>query len=436
MPEITLPKKNIPVKNNVDICVLGGSCTGVFAAVRAARLGADVVIVEKQNCFGGTATAGNVNIWHSLYDNDKQEQIIGGLTVEVIERLKKRQAIISKEKELGRNDYDGYILNTAELKIELDELIKEENIKPYLHTQYICPYLEEDELRGVVLNNKSGMFAVKAEKFIDATGDGDLCYHLNIPAYYQDHLQPPTSCAKIKGMNTLEKEGFDFQKALDKHGSEFGLKDDWGWNKKIPGTEDIKMHADTHVFNTNAADGDQLTEAEIEGRRQIRAYMDLVRKYAESGENITLLDLPATIGIRESRHIKSQYQVTEEDILYGKEFADAIGQGTYRVDIHHSDRPGITFKYLDGKKRVFNGRGEADVSRWREKVENPPTYYQIPFRSLIPRGRDNVIFCGRMIDADSGAFSALRVMVNTNQMGEAAGVAAVLSLETDTSFKS
>lgn len=63
-------RKQLPVIDEVDICVVGGSCTGVFAAVRAARLGATVAVVEKQNGFGGVATSSLVNIWHSLYDTE------------------------------------------------------------------------------------------------------------------------------------------------------------------------------------------------------------------------------------------------------------------------------------------------------------------------------------------------------------------------------
>ena len=77
---------------NVDICVLGGSCTGVFAAVRAARLGAKVAIVEQANGFGGVAVNGLVNVWHSFMDTEFKRQIIGGMSQEVVERLKTRGA--------------------------------------------------------------------------------------------------------------------------------------------------------------------------------------------------------------------------------------------------------------------------------------------------------------------------------------------------------
>ena len=89
MQYITLPCKNVPVIDTVDVCVIGGSCTGVFAAVRAARLGARVAIVEKLNAFGGTATAGLVNVWHTLLDADFREPVIGGSVCCVMEMRKR-----------------------------------------------------------------------------------------------------------------------------------------------------------------------------------------------------------------------------------------------------------------------------------------------------------------------------------------------------------
>lgn len=424
--------KNIPVVEEADVCVLGGSCTGVFAAVRAARLGAKVAIVEKQNCFGGVATSGLVNIWHSLYDNEKKSQIIAGLTWEVIERLKTRNAVIDYEKELKMNEYDAYRFNSEELKIELDEIIKEEKISAYLHTFYVSPFIEDGELTAIIIENKSGRTAVKAKVFIDATGDGDLCRHLGIPSYAEPKMQPPTYCAKILGTDKLAAEGFDLQDAIREYGCEFGLKDDWGWNSIIPGTATVNMHAETHVFNVNCSDAKELTRSEMEGRRQVRAIMDIIRKYSKNGDQVVLMQLAATIGIRDTRHIESAYKITNEDLLYGKEFEDVIAKGSYRVDIHHSENPGITFRYLDGTEQIINGRGnnaDITVGRWREAAREYPTFYQIPYRTLIPKSPyKNLLVCGRAIDAKEQAFSALRVMVNLNQTGETCGAAAYIAI--------
>ncbi|MCH5378214.1 MAG: FAD-dependent oxidoreductase, partial [Planctomycetes bacterium] len=111
-----------PIVHKCDICVIGGSCTGVFAAIRAAQLGATVALVENNGFFGGVATAGLVNIWHSIYDTAGQKQIIGGLTVEVIERLLRRDAAVVYA---PSNPSRYAVFNSAELILELDDLVSE-----------------------------------------------------------------------------------------------------------------------------------------------------------------------------------------------------------------------------------------------------------------------------------------------------------------------
>jgi hypothetical protein len=155
--------------------------------------------------------------------------------------------------------------------------------------------------------------------------------------------------------------------------------------------------------------------------------MDLVGKYRPESK-VVLQDFPASIGIRDTRHFRCQYQLTGEDVLQGRRFDDAIANGSYRVDTHHQDKPGITLMYLNGWQ-VYERPGMPNQrSRWRDETATNPTFYQIPLRSLIPARHDNLILAGRMLDADKTGFSAARVMVNMNQTGEAAGVAAYLAL--------
>lgn len=432
MKTITEPAREVPIMEEADICVVGGSCTGVFAAVRAARLGARVVIVEQQGCFGGVATNGLVNIWHSLHDTVGRQQVIGGLSAEVIERLARRDAVRITDHLINR-----HILNTEELKIELDELIAEAKVIPFLHTFYVAPHRTDRALEAVIVENKSGRGAIAAQFFVDVSGDGDLCRSLGVPTYLPDALQPPTLCAKIYGMNFITGDGtnsgpgaFDLERALEEHGHEFGLNEDWGWRAPIPSLPGISMHADTHVFDVDISRSDELTRAEIEGRRQVRAMMDVVRKYGPSDNQIGLVDLASHIGARESHRIVGSHRLTGDEVLGGTRFDDSIANGSYRVDIHHSDGPGITFRYLDGTEVVIPGRGAPKrVGRWREETPENPTFYQVPYRCLIPAGVDNLLAAGRILDADPIAFSAVRVMINMNQTGEAAGVAAWLALD-------
>ncbi|NLO73723.1 MAG: FAD-dependent oxidoreductase, partial [candidate division WS1 bacterium] len=400
------PARQVPVVLDCDVCVIGGSCTGVFAAVRAARLGARVALVEKQNCFGGTATAGLVNVWHTLDDLTGDRRIISGLTAEVLERLRKREAVTDLPYARG-----AHFLNSEELKIELDELVLEHDITPLLHTLYVAPVVEEGRLAGIIVENKDGRQAIRARQFIDASGEGDLARDLGLPG--QDDvppspalkelagggtpispspdpgegagggtlLQPPTTCAKILGLNTLGD--WDWQAAVREHGAEFGLEPDWGWGNSCPGAPDLQMRADNHLFGVDGSRATDLTRAEIEGRRKVRALLDIIRTYGPPSAAVVLADLAAAVGIRETARLAASYRLTGEDILYGRRFDDAIANGTYPVDIHHANGPGLTFYYLDGQKRVVRERGhEGELSRWREETSENPSCYQIPLRCL------------------------------------------------------
>lgn len=438
MSTVLEPARSLPVIHEADLCVLGGSCTGLFAAVRAARLGARVVLVEQQNCFGGVATISMVNAWHSFHDAAFERRIIDGLSGEVMRRLVRRDAVQAIE----RSPSFGFLFNSEELKIELDELAIEHRLKVCLHTMFAAPLIEDGRLIGVAVENKSGRGAIRARMFIDATGDADLCARLpGVTCYYEHHLQPATACARFEGWRAFQSasvdsgihadgQRFDVGELLRRHGAEFGLAPGFAWGCFVPGS-DLYMFAGTRVNGCNPADADQLTAGEIEGRRQIRAVHDLLRKYRPE-VRLSLQALPQRLGLRESRHVRCRHRLTGEEVLSGRAFPDAIAYGSYRVDIHHQDKPGITLRYLDGAEE-YAAPGQPRIRRrWRDPSPDNPTFYQIPLAAQLPLGPyENLIVAGRMIDADPQAHGAIRVMVNMNQTGEAAGVACALALRGD-----
>src|SRR5690606_2327818 len=128
------------------------------------------------------------------------------------------------------------------------------------------------------------------------------------------------------------------------------------------------MLAGTRIYGVNCAIADDLTKAEIEGRRQIRAMLDMVRKYG--GEySMSLVSLPSTISTRETRHIRCLYQMTDEDAMTGRVFEDAIANCSYRLDTHHQHKSGLTFKYLDGTEVYERVGYPREIGRWREETE-------------------------------------------------------------------
>ncbi len=439
MKFMTEPARQIPVVHETDVCVVGAGTSGVCAAVRAARLGVRVALVEQNGYFGGVGTAGLVNIWHCLRDLSGRREIIGGLTREILDRLQARDAARpnypSNDPNSPRADW---VLNPEELKLELDILVREAGVRPFLHAHFAAPLMADGELVGVAIEDKSGRRAIRARCFIDASGDGDLLARVGVACRRPARVMPPTACAYIQGLGELAKStpGFSLAETVFDEKRPGALRRGFLWSAPVIGASDVTMLAGTRVFEADCADADQLTEAELEGRRQIRAIFDLLRRDVAGADRLALLGLPSYIGIRETRHLNAKYSVAGEELMRGAEFADAIGYGTYPVDIHHPDRPGITFRYLDGRQQLAIPGRPGEWSRWRSESEPTPDYYQIPYRCLVPAAAEpggvlpgNLLAAGRLVDADESAYGALRVMVNCNQVGEAAAAAAVLALE-------
>ena len=432
---VTEPEKRVPVIHEADVCVVGGSATGVFAAVRAAGLGAKVVIVECQNSFGGVATNGLVSLWHGFYDIGANKQIIAGLSEEVLSRM--------SEIDYRTGPGLSHFFNPNELKIELDAVLKEAGVKIYLHTYYAGLATDGNRITSIFVENKDGRGAIKAKFFIDATGDGDLCRDLGVESYVNDNIQPPSAVYMMQGTNDDERKRFygipfneDIVPCLIRdHGKEFGLEPDWGWDTYIPGIYNIHFRADTHVFGLNCAHADELTEAEIIGREKMRKVVRMMRKYGNANELYTLVNICSYIGIRDTYHYKTKYRADHMELLLGKRYDDVILNGTYDVDVHKADT-GIKFMRLSGECTTEYTDGTRVTTNWREEMGYPtdgpmPTYYSLPFRVLVQEKFENVIAAGRMLNADQEAFGALRVMVNLNQIGEAAGVAAYVAVDED-----
>ncbi len=432
MTMIQEPARHTPIVHEVDICIVGGSCTGVFAAIAAARLGASVAIIENMGFFGGTATASNVCVWHTLLNTTYDRQIIGGLTLEIINRLKQIDAVIDK----GPNPYAQYVFLSAEMMIELDRMVMETGkIRPFLHTRFVAPVLlDEGHLDAIIIEDKSGRRAIRAKLFLDATGDADLVHRMGLPTRKAEHLQPPTTTALIQGVQGLSDNDsmpymrehvFNAEKYTD------ALPKGHLWTARVPG-EDMIMVAGTRVHGADCSDADQLTQAELEGRRQVRSIMNIMRQQV-GGEHVKLQGVSARIGVRETRHAICLHQLTDDEVLAGTQFADAIMNGSYSVDVHLPDQDGTIFRFLDGTEKIVLSTGERLSGRWREETATSPTFYQLPYRSLVPQGAYNVLVAGRCVDAEPGAFGAIRVMVNANQMGQAAGIALWLALDSNQS---
>lgn len=420
------PSKEVPVINDVDIVVVGGGCTGVFAAIRSARLGAKVAIIEATGAFGGVAANGFVCVWHTLCDTTLNRQIISGLTEETIERLKRIPHGIrinlpkDEEKHIFRKStYANYHLNTEEMKIEFDKMIMETGVVPYLHTMYTAPYVVDGKLCGVFVQQRSGKGVILAKQFIDASADGFLGADMGMEVYRHETLQPATSAARVYGWDKLE----DPLNILKNNQEYIGCRP--GWQDEFSDIPQVLNWFKSNVME-DCSVGDSLTRAEITGRAQTRRMLEVLREKDPGGENLALIGLSSAIGVRETRQLRCSYQFTADDLCYGRHFDDAVVYCAYPMDTHHPHK-NTAYRYLDGTEEIVEAGKENKLVRWRE-ADGYPTYWQLPYRSMLPENIPNLLICGRAIDADKGAFAASRVMISLNQTGEAAGVAAFEAL--------
>jgi hypothetical protein len=160
-------------------------------------MGARVAIVEQQNCFVGVATISMFNAWHNLFDAEFQQEIIGGLTVQAMERLQRRDAI----QIINDSHSFGSVFNSEELKIEPDQMVVQAAFKIYLHTMFVAAHVEEGRLGSIVVESKSGRGAIPAAQFVDTSGD--LAARLGQKIYSSSYMQPATACASCKPGITL-----------------------------------------------------------------------------------------------------------------------------------------------------------------------------------------------------------------------------------------
>jgi hypothetical protein len=407
---ISDPSREIPVVGQYDVMVVGGGMTGVAAALSAARLGAKVLIIEQTNCLGGVATSG----WHNhlsqynAWDNDTR--VVGGIAYELGERLVREG--------YGTTDGSCVDFDVEGLKLLLDRMMDEAGVEVLYYTFFCDALVEDGQIIGGVIQNKSGRQAVMAYQVIDTTGDADVAAHAGVPfamGREDDGLCQPTTLMFML-------EGVDWPR-VDAWRTNYQMTEVWeqaqadgimepfqdqimGWwhTDVLPTQVGVNMTHMTHVDATNAH---ELTQATIEGRRQAHHLTEVFQKVVPGMENCYLIATAPLLGLRESRRIEGEVTLTEQDMLANRKWEDAIGYGSFYIDIHNPAGPGMS----EQTYRPWSG-----------------FRYQIPYRIMVPKRVDNLLVAGRCVSVTHAALGSIRVMLTCMVMGEAAGAAAMLSL--------
>jgi hypothetical protein len=165
------------------------------------------------------------------------------------------------------------------------------------------------------------------------------------------------------------------------------------------------------VANVDATNAEQLTAAECEGRRQAFIYESFFRDMVPGYEDAKIIGLSHQIGVRETRRVYGEYRLTRDDCLEARQFADAVLLCGAPIEDHRA---------------ATDGESETNWEYVRDNLA-----YGVPYRTLVPRGRDELWVAGRCFSATHDAHASCRSMGQTMSMGQAAGIAAAESLGED-----
>lgn len=393
---ISEPARRTPIIADVDVAVVGAGPAGIGAAVAAARAGAKVLLIEQHGCVGGMLTAGGVRNIRQY--TDQKKQIVGGVASELAKRIKAAGGT--------QNDPSSgmYVRQEPEItKFVAQEMVVESGAQLLLYTYLAGAMAGGDQLRGLIVENKSGRGAIRAKVTVDASGDGDVIWHSGAEFEKDERLQPMTLAFSMGGVSCwpepLTAEGKQIiQKAFDsgafpiiRRPALFAM-----WHPGEIYANATRVPGDS----TNAWD---LTRATIEGRRQVMKLLDWLRQNVPGYEKAYLMDSGEQIGLRESRRLMGLYALTREDVMEYREFPDAIARAAYCIDIHSSGKT-TEMTYLE-----------------------PGRSYGIPYRCLVPKRMNGLLAAGRCLSATHDALGSARVMAICLATGQAAGVAAALS---------
>ena len=407
---VQLKAREVPVAARSDVVVVGGGPAGLSAALAAARNGASVTLLERYNHLGGLASGGMVLVLDDMWDNHLNEISVRGTCQTMIERMAAMKlALYPRQDEWGFEEaarkrwyrYGTFDFHTHTQphpicfaaafdpdgwkRVSLD-MVQEAGINLRLHSWFSHTLVEDGAARGVVCEGKSGPQAILGDVVIDATGDLDVAASAGAPHTGGNYIM--TTVFRLGGVDTDAAERFERDEPetyalLDRQikriiGGSWGL---WWLKTPLPGVVWCNC---PHMPGLDGQKVEDLTRAELQGRKHIHALVDFVREKLPGFERCHVIDVAPQTGVRQTRLLEGEYVLTKEDLAQRTRFADSVARG-------------------------------------RD--------YYMPYRVLLPQTIDNLLVAGRHYSVTSQAQKMSREIPPCMAMGEAAGVAAAMAVQ-------
>ncbi|RSL30144.1 FAD-dependent oxidoreductase [Salibacterium salarium] len=383
-----------------DICVVGAGIAGVSAAIEAAQLGKNVILVDGLPSLGGQAVNSIIGIFCGLFSNNKKPYpFTRGIADGILRDLGEAGHLHYR---YGKNNVVMY--DETALARWIENAVAEAGIKVVLGGVLRSVNKEDRRIQSINLSTRYGDMVVSADSFVDATGDASLAWQAGLPC--RESADGP-----IYGTQMMVVEGIDSDYIPDRNELAERLKDkadDYdlvrkdGFTFAFPG-KGVSLVNMTHV--ETPLDPVAIAKNSIEGKAQAdRVFNYLKQEYPSAFCNARIRSY-GQLGIRQTRWIVGKYQLTIDDVRSGRKFSDAIARTAWPIELHDQE----------------------DGYVWEPFSEDHVHY--VPLGSLTPPDVNNLMAVGRCIDGDLAALSSVRVMGPCIAMGAAAAHALYLAGE-------
>ena len=420
------PARHTPVWGEYDVVVLGGGPAGIAAATAAARAGQSTLLVEAYGFLGGMGTAAGVTYFCGLHANVHGEikQVVHGVADDLLARMRALGGLNEPHVIFG-GKIAAQAYDNAVLKVAADALVLSSGAQLLFHAQAVGVVMaSSSQINAVLIETKSGRFAVLGRTFIDCSGDGDLAAMAGAPfekggaldaSGHSAGMMYPSTMFRVNGVDPVRAgDAYNhfgqWMQEAEARGHKFPRKMPIIRPQKNPtewraNVTQLSNADGSPVDGTNAA---QLSAAEVQGRQQIVEFFKFLRESAPGFDKSYILEIAPQVGVRETRRILGDYQLTDDDVLQCASFADTIGVNGWMVEEHAAGT--VNFIWQD----IPHCRG----------------FNHLPLRMLLPLGIDNLLVAGRCASMTHMGQSAARVSGACFVMGQAAGTAAALALQT------
>ncbi|APQ19356.1 FAD-dependent oxidoreductase [Maribacter hydrothermalis] len=408
---------SISKKFNTDILVIGSGSAGSTAALAASRGNVKVSLVERYGFPGGTSTQMLDTFYGFFTPSDTPRKIVGGIPDTIVNSLNSTGDIFLRPNTYGAGTGVNY--NPERLKHVWDMLLTQNGISLYYHSTLVGVESVGEYSTCVFFHKGIGFFTITAKRVIDATGDADYCHWANIPyekAGDNEPAQSMTTTFRISNVDHASYEKAGGKEMLKQRMAEAFEKGTHPLPRKEGSAHEMCQPKCISTVAVKVVDLDplnveEITKAEIEGRRQSFIFEDFFRSEIPGYENAKIIGLSNQIGVRETRRVYGNYRLTKEDCMGAKQFDDQIFLCGAPIEDHR--------KGDDGSSETF----------W-QYVPNGGAY-GVPYGTIVPQNSMNTWVVGRCFSATHDAHASCRSMAQTMSMGQAAGLAAFISLQKD-----